>query len=378
MRVMKPDVDGSSMELTLFLCGDVMTGRGVDQILPHPCPPRLYEPLVRSALDYIALAERAYGTIPRAVDHAYVWGVALEELERRRPHARIVNLETSVTTCEDAAPKGINYRMHPANVGVLTAARVDCATLANNHVLDWGRAGLYETLDALARVSIQTAGAGRTLDEAEAPAILEVAGGGRVLVVAVAGPDCGVPSDWAASKDEPGVFRLDDYSPKAVDRIAGLVTAEKRAGDVAVASIHWGANWGFDVPAEHRRFAHQLIERAGIDVVHGHSSHHAKGIEVHRGRPIFYGCGDFLNDYEGIHGPKDYRDDLTLMYFPSLDARTGNLMSLEMVPLRIRNFQLHHPSAAERSWLRDTMARECRRFAHNVAATDHALRLEWD
>ncbi|HMA24742.1 MAG TPA: CapA family protein, partial [Gemmatimonadaceae bacterium] len=162
------------------------------------------------------------------------------------------------------------------------------------------------------------------------------------------------------------------------DRIAGLVTAEKRAGDVAVASIHWGANWGFDVPAEHRRFAHQLIERAGIDVVHGHSSHHAKGIEVHRGRPIFYGCGDFLNDYEGIHGPKDYRDDLTLMYFPSLDARTGNLMSLEMVPLRIRNFQLHRPSDAECAWLRDTMARECRRFGHNVAATDHVLCLEWD
>src|SRR5512143_685489 len=189
MRVMKPDVDGSSTELTLFLCGDVMTGRGVDQILPHPCPPRLYEPLVRSALDYIALAER-------------------------RPHVRIVNLETSVTTCEDAEPKGINYRMHPANVGVLTAARVDCATLANNHILDGGRAGLCDTLDTLAKASVHTAGAGRTLDEAEAPAILDVAGGGRVLVFAAAGPDCGVPSDWAAGTDEPGAFRLHDSTPK--------------------------------------------------------------------------------------------------------------------------------------------------------------------
>jgi poly-gamma-glutamate synthesis protein (capsule biosynthesis protein) len=170
---MKPDDDGSSTELTLFLCGDVMTGRGVDQILPHPCPPRLYEPLVRSALGYVALAERAYGAIPRAVDHTYVWGVALEELERRRPHARIVNLETSVTTCEDPAPKGINYRMHPANVGVLTALGIDVCALANNHALDWGRSGLLETLDVLRAARIMPAGAGRTLAEAEAPAIVD-------------------------------------------------------------------------------------------------------------------------------------------------------------------------------------------------------------
>jgi poly-gamma-glutamate capsule biosynthesis protein CapA/YwtB (metallophosphatase superfamily) len=100
--------------ITLFLCGDVMTGRGIDQILPHPSPPQLDEPYVTSALDYVALAERVNGGIPRPVGFGYIWRDALAERERRRPDVHIVNLETAITTSEDREAKGINYRMHPA------------------------------------------------------------------------------------------------------------------------------------------------------------------------------------------------------------------------------------------------------------------------
>src|SRR5687768_7152168 len=110
--------------LVLFLCGDVMTGRGVDQLLACPSLPQLHEPFVRSALDYVRLAERAGGPMPRPVDAAYVWGVLPALCARQRPDVRIINLETSITTSDDAAPKEINYRMHPRNVAVLTAARV--------------------------------------------------------------------------------------------------------------------------------------------------------------------------------------------------------------------------------------------------------------
>src|SRR5512146_388158 len=113
----------SRVPVTLFLCGDVMTGRGVDQILPHPGKPHLFESYVRSATGYVELAERASGAFKRPVDFAYIWGHALAEFGRVRPDARIVNLETSVTASEDAWPgKGIHYRMHPANVPCLTAA----------------------------------------------------------------------------------------------------------------------------------------------------------------------------------------------------------------------------------------------------------------
>lgn len=68
--------------LTLFLCGEVMTGRGIDQILPHPGPPQLHEPHVTAAQRYVEFAERANGPVAGPVDFPYIWGEALAELDR--------------------------------------------------------------------------------------------------------------------------------------------------------------------------------------------------------------------------------------------------------------------------------------------------------
>lgn len=363
--------------LTLFLCGDVMTGRGVDQILPCASSPWLREPHVSSALDYVDLAEQANGPIPRPVDYAYIWGAALEVLHRERPDIRIANLETSITTSNDADPKGINYRMHPGNLPVLLVPRIDCCVLANNHVLDWGRAGLMETLETLAQAGIRTAGAGHDIRTAQAPAVLEADTGNRVLVFALGASDSGIPRDWAAEPARGGVHLLPDFSESTVQRIAQLVLAVKRPGEVCVASVHWGGNWGFEIPPVHRRFAHGLIDRAGIDVVHGHSSHHPRAIEVYRGRPILYGCGDFLNDYEGICRYEVFRHDLVLMYFATIDCSTGHLVRLGMTPLQIRNFRLQLPSSSDRSWLRDSLDRQCRRFDCRIVLGDDDWMLEW-
>jgi poly-gamma-glutamate capsule biosynthesis protein CapA/YwtB (metallophosphatase superfamily) len=86
--------------VTVFLAGDVMTGRGIDQILPHPNVPEIQESYVRDARDYVELAERVNGPIVRPVDCRYIWGDALAELDRVSPHARIINLETSVTSSD--------------------------------------------------------------------------------------------------------------------------------------------------------------------------------------------------------------------------------------------------------------------------------------
>ena len=110
----------------VFLGGDVMTGRGIDQALAHPSSPELYESFVRDARDYLRLAEGASGAVPAPVTPAYVWGDALAELDRAAPVARIVNLETSVTTSNRPWPgKGIHYRMHPANVDCLERLGAD-------------------------------------------------------------------------------------------------------------------------------------------------------------------------------------------------------------------------------------------------------------
>jgi hypothetical protein len=97
------------------LCGDVTTGRGIDQVLAQPCDPTLHEDYVASAKDYVSLAEQANGPIPRNAEPSYVWGAALDELNRMRPDARIINLETAITRSDDYARKGINYRMSRLN-----------------------------------------------------------------------------------------------------------------------------------------------------------------------------------------------------------------------------------------------------------------------
>ena len=81
--------------ITTFLCGDVMTGRGIDQVLPHPCEPGIYEAYLRSAADYVQLAEEANGPIAKPVAYPYIWGDALQVLAEQQPDLRIVNLETS-------------------------------------------------------------------------------------------------------------------------------------------------------------------------------------------------------------------------------------------------------------------------------------------
>ena len=70
-----------------------MTGRGIDQVLSHSVDSILYEPYVRDAHDYVELAEKAHGPIPRPVNVDYIWGEALQELERASVDLRIINLD---------------------------------------------------------------------------------------------------------------------------------------------------------------------------------------------------------------------------------------------------------------------------------------------
>jgi poly-gamma-glutamate capsule biosynthesis protein CapA/YwtB (metallophosphatase superfamily) len=363
---------------TLFVAGDVMTGRGIDQVLPHPGDPRISEPYSRSALDYVALAERTSGPIPRAVDFSYIWGDALAALDAAAPDLRLINLETAVTRTGTPWPgKGIQYRMNPQNIPCLTAGRIDCCVLANNHVLDWGYAGLEETLVSLARAGLMTVGAGADCAAARAPVAGVLPGQGRVLVFAWGVPSSGIPAAWAATPRRPGVNLLRDFSGTSVGEVAAAVQAHRRVGDRVVVSLHWGGNWGYSIPSEHRRFAHALIGEAGVDLIHGHSSHHPLGIEVYRGKPVLYGCGDLIDDYEGISGHEQYRSDLALLYLVTFARAGGALLRLRMIPMRRQRFRLVHASGDEADWLAAVLDRESRPLGARVRrANDDSLRLE--
>jgi poly-gamma-glutamate capsule biosynthesis protein CapA/YwtB (metallophosphatase superfamily) len=348
----------------IFLCGDVMLGRGIDQVLPNPCNPVLHEGYADSAMNYVHLAEEANGPISRPITFPYLWGAALEAFDRVKPDVRIINLETSITRHEGYVPKGINYRVSPENAASLGAAGIDCCVLANNHVLDWERQGLLDTLDTLDRLQLKHCGAGHNLAEASEPAILPLTSG--------------TPRSWAAQANKPGVNLVPDLSEGSAARIAEQIATLRREGDIVIVSIHWGPNWGYDIAEEQRRFAHVLVDRGDVSVIHGHSSHHPKGIEVYRNRLILYGCGDFLDDYEGIRGYEEFRGDLVLMYFAHLNGNAPELSNLDLVPLQIRRFQLARPSAVDKAWLLQTLDRECQMLGTGVQADSEGLfRLSW-
>ncbi|MFD5798942.1 CapA family protein [Streptomyces diastatochromogenes] len=356
--------------VTLFLAGDVMLGRGVDQILPHPGDPGLREGYVHDARDYVALAEAANGPVPRPVAPSWPWGEALPVLERAAPDVRVINLETAVTRDGDFAPgKGVHYRMHPANLPALAVARPDVCVLANNHVLDFGPPGLAETLDSLAAAGLRSAGAGRDEAEAWRPATVPLRSGGRVLVFSFGMPSSGIPHSWAAGAEQSGVALVAAPTEGAAAEFADRLRQSGRPDDIVVASVHWGSNWGYGVSRAEVRFAHALVD-AGVSVVHGHSSHHPRPLEVYRERLVLYGCGDLVDDYEGIGGYERYRDDLRLLYLASLEPGSGRLTGLRMVPLQARRMRLEHASAEDTAWLRATLDRCSRDLGTRVEDGD--------
>ena len=377
---MSASMEGLERRLRVALAGDVMIGRGIDQAQAVSAPPELYEPSIRDARRYIDLAERANGPIQRPMSWTDPWGAVLTTLEELRPNHFFVNLETSLTA--DGRPwpdKGIHYRAHPENIGILSAAGVDCCSLANNHVLDFGQEGLAGTVRSLEEAGIAHTGAGLLGWEAERPVSPPRAPGkeGVPRIVGVAFGDSGIPDTWQASEERPGVFAFDEPSPRSLREISGILerdrgdagagghTAATAAGgymaggaraagaDPTIVSIHWGKNWGFRIPRSHRDLARGLAETGLVSAVFGHSSHHPMAIEMHAGVPIIYGAGDLINDYEGIPGHEAYRPDLRLLYI--IEFEDGRAVELQALALQARRFRLERADESDLDWLKDRL-----------------------
>ncbi len=161
---------------------------------------------------------------------------------------------------------------------------------------------------------------------------------------------------------------IPDLSDRSAAEVVRRVYAEKRPGDVAIVSVHWGSNWGYDVDSGQIRFAHKLIDE-GVDLVHGHSSHHPRPIEVYRGKLILYGCGDTVDDYEGIGSYESFRHELRLLYFASVDRQTGSLSGLRMVPMRMRRMRLEGVPDDDAEWLRVTVEQISGRFGTRISSS---------
>ena len=294
------------------------------------------------------------------------------------PDLKLINLETSITVNDEPWPgKGIHYRMHPENVKLLSTGEIDHVSLANNHVLDWGRPGLKETMQTLKNAQIDYSGAGKNKSQAQAPSIYKK-DSVRILVFSYGAGNSGIPPAWASEDTQAGVNYLRGFGMEELKGIKANIQSYRKAGDIVIFSIHWGGNWGYEIPKNHQSFAHDLIDKAGVDVIFGHSSHHPLGMEVYKKKLIIYGAGDFINDYEGIGGHEQYKPYLSLMYFPEIDLNTGGLLSLKLIPMEIRKFSLHRANTSQAKWLANILDREGEKLGTGIKrkATDLLL-LDW-
>ena len=257
----------------------------------------------------------------------YPWGDTLTLL--RSADALVVNLECVIADRGEPWPgKIFTFRSDLKNVAVLAAARVTAVSLANNHSLDYGPDALRDCIATLVRHGIRPAGAGASLDAARRPAECK-ARGTRVACVAFTDNE----PEWAAGS-APGVHYVPvDPRDRRFDRLLTLIKETRRTADLVIVSAHWGANWGYIPPGEHVTAAH-LFADAGADVVFGHSPHVVRGVEIYRGRPILYSCGNYVDDYAV---DEIERNDESFIF--CLDYADGALQRLLLVPTMIEDFQ---------------------------------------
>lgn len=369
----------SASPVTLCLCGDVMAGHGLDPLLPRAAGGAT-DHRVASALAYVREAGEGDAPLPRPVSFEYPWGDVLQLLRRERPDLRFINLTTTISARPLAEPafsaraRPLHAPLHPLHLPTLVAMGVDGAVLANRHVLSWGADALADTLAQLQAAGIAGIGAGADGDAAAREGQWQIPGRARVRLLAFGHGSGGVPEAWAAAAGHPGINWLPGLDDAMVAQLAARIRAGRQAGDIVVFSLHWGSCWGYAVPDEQRRFAHALIDEAGVDLVWGHASHHPRAMEVYHDRLILYGVGDFLKD---AAGHEDCRPELAALYLPRLGA-DGTLQELRLWPLRVHLFRLKRAGGSEAQWLADTLDRAGRDVGTSVAPQpDGSLRLYW-
>jgi poly-gamma-glutamate synthesis protein (capsule biosynthesis protein) len=309
----------NTQPLKLLLAGDVMLGRLVNEMLKVEPP-------------------------------AYPWGDTLSLFHNA--DVRLCNLECVIAdrgTPWSATPKVFHFRSDARNMAVLNAAHIAAVSLANNHVLDFTEAGLSDMLHHLKRAGIHYAGAGATLKEAAEPAIWEAQGRTLGLIACTDNEP-----DWAATEAHSGIW----YVPIRVQderahRLFEVVQQSKANVSYLIVSLHWGPNWGYAPPAEHRPFAHALID-SGADLVFGHSGHIVRGIEIYKNRPIIYCAGDFIDDYavDDIE-----RNDRSFLFL--IELKGTALSHLFLYPTVIRHYQARRASGQERHEIVAGMQRRC-------------------
>ena len=215
-------------------------------------------------------------------------------------------------------PGKLVIRSEPRMVEALTYAGFDVVGLANNHSMDYGPEAILETLEVLDKAGIAHAGAGASIEAAHKPAILERKG---AKIAFLSYSSVFIPDFFPAQKDRPGIAVVRLYTayqphrrvfeqpgspalaivtPDAADfaRMKQDVQEAKAKADVVVVAWHWGVSEGYMRIVDYQRDMGKAAIDAGADIVVGHHPHMLQGIEVYKGKTIFYSLGNFAFDYQ--------------------------------------------------------------------------------
>jgi poly-gamma-glutamate synthesis protein (capsule biosynthesis protein) len=281
----------------------------------------------------------------------------------------LINLECALTARTERwsydESKPFYFRADPAAVETLKRGRVDFASLANNHICDFGTDGLLDTIAILEGAGIAHAGAGADRWSAREPALLTL-GDTRVAVVAFAD----YPVEWAATPTAPGI----NYTPislarEHLDEIRVAVAVARERADLVVFSIHWGPNLRTHPHPEFREFAHAVVD-AGVDIFWGHSAHLVQGAEVHGGRLILYDTGDFVDDFAvDAH----LRNDLSALFV--VEVKPPAIEGVEVIPVRIEDMRVTFSRGRDHEWFAERFGARCAELGTTVQAGPETLRL---
>ncbi len=256
----------------------------------------------------------------------------------------VLNLECCISEHGSPWPdprKPFFFRAPPRAVEALALLGVDCVTLANNHALDYGEEALLDTLEHLDGAGIRWVGAGRDLEEARAPAVLE-ANGVRLAVLGVTDH----PADFAAAPGRAGVAYADLAREPRPAWLVDVVASAGAGAHAVVVTPHWGPNMSAEPVPHVRRAAHGLVE-AGATLVAGHSAHVFQRVE---GR-VLHDLGDFVDDYAV---DPVLRNDLGVLWL--VDLTPAGPTRIEAVPLKLDYCHTRRATGADDTWIRRRLA----------------------
>jgi poly-gamma-glutamate capsule biosynthesis protein CapA/YwtB (metallophosphatase superfamily) len=286
------------------------------------------------------------------------FGEALDLLEQ----ADVVfgNFEIPLSSRGHPREKLITFRADPGLAGDVGRIGFDVASLANNHILDYGYEALFDTIELLRGQGIRLIGAGHDLAEAVAPTVVE-ANGWRIGFIAFT---CLLPTGAAAAPDRPGLAPIHVHSAYEINAYwqmeepgepmvvtprtwadeadqafaADCVRRLKQDVDFLCASIHWGYGSGDELAGYQRPLARAILD-AGADVILGNHPHAVHGVEVVDGRAILYSPSTFIGQQVREDAPPIALEIWRTMspdgYLTRLDLEPGGGYGVRIVPISL-------------------------------------------